>query len=438
MTWVFIPGHSTTSPSAPAAADWTSASNWRCRTLAQRFTWRGKLSPAATWSKRCERVEWLQRLCGAMPEPSQAAASVDLWISSLAASRVSPTASPESGSARKTSATSGPRPGASSPNAARGSSSSRTSAACSPAAAPIVYGETYSGWVSRLREDCSQRRKLARRTRASASSSSGSVNWPTPASGLPNDGEEPETWRARAATLKDKHQNGNGAGVPLAIAAKELGRTVWPPPRTITGGGESAERKRELGRDQSGGGDLQSAVTAWPTPAARDYRSPNSQDSQDRRNEGSARGQQLPNFVAHLWSTPRASDAEKGGPNQSFGAGGTPLPAQTSHWPTPIANDSEKRGNVKVGAGLAGASIAQPSFPPAPETSTPGAPSSPPDPTSLRLSPSFVEWMMGWPPEWTAFGCSEMELYLYKRLMRSELSQLASHDAPPAQLALFG
>jgi hypothetical protein len=31
---------------------------------------------------------------------------------------------------------------------------------------------------------------------------------------------------------------------------------------------------------------------------------------------------------ASPWSTPRASDGEKGGPNQSFGAGGQPLPAQ--------------------------------------------------------------------------------------------------------------
>lgn len=37
------------------------------------------------------------------------------------------------------------------------------------------------------------------------------------------------------------------------------------------------------------------------------------------------------------WSTPRASDGEKGGPNMSFGAGGTPLPAQAFQWATPKA-----------------------------------------------------------------------------------------------------
>jgi hypothetical protein len=50
----------------------------------------------------------------------------------------------------------------------------------------------------------------------------------------------------------------------------------WPTPRTISGGGESAERKQELGRTISGGGDLQAAVEMWPTPAARDVKGANS------------------------------------------------------------------------------------------------------------------------------------------------------------------
>lgn len=44
--------------------------------------------------------------------------------------------------------------------------------------------------------------------------------------------------------------------------------THWPTPRTITGGKESAARKKELGRKDSGGGDLQAAVEDWPTPLA--------------------------------------------------------------------------------------------------------------------------------------------------------------------------
>src|SRR5882757_2402077 len=45
-------------------------------------------------------------------------------------------------------------------------------------------------------------------------------------------------------------------------------------------------------------------------------------------------------MTASRWSTARASDGDKGGPNQQFGAGGTPLPAQMhqARWRTPQAN----------------------------------------------------------------------------------------------------
>jgi hypothetical protein len=41
----------------------------------------------------------------------------------------------------------------------------------------------------------------------------------------------------------------------------------WPTPRTITGGAESTERKQELGRTDSGGGDLQTVVLCFSPPA---------------------------------------------------------------------------------------------------------------------------------------------------------------------------
>lgn len=49
--------------------------------------------------------------------------------------------------------------------------------------------------------------------------------WPTPSASVANDGESPETWHARAAKLKEKHGNGNGAGLPLTVAASQ-----WPTP----------------------------------------------------------------------------------------------------------------------------------------------------------------------------------------------------------------
>lgn len=91
---------------------------------------------------------------------------------------------------------------------------------------------------------------------------SGSSSWPTPDASLMNDGEDPDSFERRRKRLAEKGYNGNGASTPLAMAVKAI--DVWPTPRTLTGGAESAERKKELGRTDSGGGDLQAAAQSFP------------------------------------------------------------------------------------------------------------------------------------------------------------------------------
>jgi hypothetical protein len=71
------------------------------------------------------------------------------------------------------------------------------------------------------------------------------AQWPTPSASLANDGETPETWHARAATLKAKHGNGNGAGLPLTVATVQ-----WPTPaardyRSEQGGGQLCDGSHE-------------------------------------------------------------------------------------------------------------------------------------------------------------------------------------------------
>lgn len=53
---------------------------------------------------------------------------------------------------------------------------------------------------------------------------------PTPSASLHNDAEDPASWLARAETLKAKHSNGNGAGMPLAVAAKLSEGLPWATP----------------------------------------------------------------------------------------------------------------------------------------------------------------------------------------------------------------
>lgn len=88
--------------------------------------------------------------------------------------------------------------------------------------------------------------------------------WPTPAASVPNLTESPESWQARADKLKEKGINGNGAGLPLAIAVK-----MWPMPTSCLGtkGGRVTPRKSREG------GTLIEAVSArrFATPTSRDW-----------------------------------------------------------------------------------------------------------------------------------------------------------------------
>jgi hypothetical protein len=271
---------------------------------------------------------------------------------------------------------------------ARGSSSSKTSAACSQrglmkSLARNEYSETFQSLVSRLREDCSRRQKSARAISGSAYSSLG---WLTPSAN-----------EYAAGTVEGKMQR------MLSHQAKE---------------------------------------------------------------------------TSDQWSTPRASDGEKGGPNQSFGAGGMPLPAQTVQWMTPRSHEvgeyQYSRGDkTKPVLTLTGQS--QQWATPSVADVQGGRMSRSKDrsdelllngqsdrlSSSLQdriiypvgqvsshprrsLNPLFVEWLMGWPPGWTLvawtdFACSETELFHFKQRMRSALLQLGlPREAPPAQLALFG
>ena len=131
----------------------------------------------------------------------------------------------------------------------------------------------------------------------------------------------------------------------------------WPTPRTVTGGAESAQRKQELGRAQSGGSDLQADVllTGWATPAQRDYRHANAKAWKDRG--GGKKGEQLNNQVVHL-------------------AGQTVNPTDAVHY---LQRDQPARltatGELLTGSGAGMASGGQ-------------------------LSPAHSRWLMGLPAEW--------------------------------------
>lgn len=156
----------------------------------------------------------------------------------------------------------------------------------------------------------------------------------------------------------------------------------------------------------------------WPTPEAGAFGAADPQAILDRRAKqaekhgnngfGLTLGQAL-----SIWSTPRASDGEKGGPNMSFGAGGQPLPAQMAQatWATPtLKGDYNRKGlSESSGDGVAtqmrGAiQNGSPAM-----TEKRGAP-----------NPAFACWLMGWPDE-LSFGA----LRGIQSLCRSRLNSSA-------------
>jgi hypothetical protein len=122
-------------------------------------------------------------------------------------------------------------------------------------------------------------------------------------------------------------------------------------------------------------------------------------------------------MVSSLWSTPRASDGEKGGPNMSFGAGGQPLPAQmhqaSAFWSTPTVNDAKNSAgpsqfernsqalNVQMAAQVLGGQGQSAS---SATTRKRGAP-----------NPAFPCWLMGFPDAWLSGALQAMQSYQYSR-----------------------
>lgn len=144
-------------------------------------------------------------------------------IASSAGSHASPGASPVRALAPTTRGTSGRSTPASSESCAHNGSSPRTCPACAVAAL-ISSSATWrrsatpagrSWWVLTIS--------------GRATDASGSGLWPTPCAMNPQDGEGLDTWAARRERLKVSAQNGNGCGVPLAIAVQ-----MWATP-TVCG-----------------------------------------------------------------------------------------------------------------------------------------------------------------------------------------------------------
>jgi hypothetical protein len=143
--------------------------------------------------------------------------------------------------------------------------------------------------------------------------------------------------------------------------------------------------------------------SVWPTPAVADI------EGGRKSRSGARSGELLLNGLAATWSTPRASDGEKGGPNMSFGAGGQPLPAQAAQaaqatWATPSARDwKDTPGMSTTGVNPDGSTRTRLDQLPRQVQAVSGTTTNgSPEQTERRgaLAPVFVAWLMGVPADW--------------------------------------
>lgn len=449
--WLRIP--STCSPSPLAPVDLSSLSSSQWERLASSVLWRSKPRRLQSWQRGWTKAPWMTRLSGLTLEPSQADAFVDSWISSQRATRANRNRSPENGSAEATLATCGPTSGASSCKPARKRSSSKTSTRTSPAHTG-KHAETFSDLVVRLRKDCGRRLKRARRSSAPAFSS-----WPS-ATAVDSNG-------ARNRTSARKEGSAHHDGVTLNDAALMWAEaTLWPSAQAHDASSAKTPAQIEAMREATGAGvsNLNEAAEMWATPQAHErsfdpravhhgaqlanqvetWAAPTSRDWKvgelPNRN-----GKQALSAQAELWSTPRASDGEKGSPEQNWGGGGIPLPSQAATWATITPADvmggrtsrsGDRKDEVMINGQAEALSL---SLTPhlVPEITPGGSTSS--KPAAKRLSPRFVEWLMGWPDGWTAYAPVGTEFTRWLELSRSALSQLALQpvEMPERQLSFL-
>ncbi|OSC69697.1 DNA cytosine methyltransferase [Streptomyces sp. 4F] len=211
------------------------------------------------------------------------------------------------------------------------------------------------------------------------------------------------------------------------LAAPDRGLRLLPTPAAADGtGGPGTSPKRQ------GGMNLRTAVTLLPTPAARDWKSGAS-------NLISTNSRPLNEVVVNLLPTPKASDGPHGGPNQRDSAGNYYLPGQAvrldGRWVATNGTDygpAIHRWETVLGRR-------------SPEPTEPGTKG------NRRLSPAFVEWMMGADPGWVTspeLGLSRSDqlkilgngvvihqaALAYRMLLAADAPESA--DPAPAQLAL--
>lgn len=251
MTWV-LP--STISAHAQDMQDSASLCESFSKTAEQSLTWRSKLSPARTWSRRWKRESWIRALSGRIFEPSTADRIVGSWMSSLADSRASPSALQEREKPTKTPGTS-----------FRTLRESSMSASLRQSSWKMSTEYLQARWVEKNEHQFS------------------SMCW--------------EDWK-RCTTQRRSEYSQRRKSVPRT---NDRGSSSWRWPTSTVGDSRNSARHSTKTGISHDGTTLIDAVRLWPTCSSRDHKDWPTQSVKRKDRKGEGRGRdQLPRAVYSL------------------------------------------------------------------------------------------------------------------------------------------
>jgi hypothetical protein len=239
-------------------------------------------------------------------------------------------------------------------------------------AGSTLYRLTWRQRDTPLQRQICALRASARRTSDNASGSSG---WPTPTANTY--WEDLDKGMARRERLKEKHGNGNGAGMTIALAAQMTG---WPTPKASDGpkGNRSSEGAwKEYQRGGQEDVPLVAQMTGWMTPQARDWKGP-----QGWAYKGGAKDLPMQGVLSG-WPTPAQTD-HKGG----YEGGRIRDGKLSTDRLDVVAQIAGPARLTATGEMLTGCSAGMES--------------------GGQLNPAHSRWLMGYPPEWDDCGVTAM------------------------------
>ena len=436
MTWLFIPLSSAPASACLEKDCEPGSTTWASR-IAPSATLSGKLTQPQSWLRVWKKAPWMQRLSGPTFSPSTLYAGVDAWISSLRDSRAKTSASRVGGPGLMAPAPDSSSTSSTTPTlAVRQDSFWRTSAASLLPPPPLWTKPKAISKSARLPASWEnwptaggmrngslfQRLTWAPATDASGGSASPGA-WLTPAglAGLDHTGKAGAGGEfAQQATRWQSPQTSDGNGPREPDGKRSLGlntqTTHWPTPDAGMYAGSN--------RSQSPGAAVRPAIslaaTQWPTPGAAVIDAKAEPPVMEYRK---ATDPQIgladvavhcfePSAPVSAWPTPAARDAK--GPNSE------------AH----VTTNGTGRMHMDQLANFV-------AYSPQVQQTPAGQPSSPSTPSSRRhLNPIFGAWLMGWPSAWVIaepHASSALATESWRSALQQHLSCLLDEPASPVE-----